>query len=191
MSARLKKHRKTKALSVIVFTFFFAGWLTGLAIFVRDVSSFAAPKPPQKLDAIVVLTGGTNRLDTGFNLLEEGYGKKLFISGVYRGVDVKQLMKRWKDEPQSSLDCCVILGFEAASTEGNAVETVEWLRKEGYHTLYLVTANYHLRRALLEFGRIAPDLAITPYPVLPDKLDNTVILREYTKYLASFVRSLL
>lgn len=167
------------------------GWLLGLMIFLRDVSSFSAPEPLHRLDAVVVLTGGTNRLDTGFDMLERKLGKKLFISGVYRGVDLKQLLKRWRNEPQDNLDCCIILGFEASSTEGNAAETVEWLRKEHYHSFYLVTANYHLRRALLEFGRIAPDLAITPYPVLPDKLDNLVILREYTKYLAAYARSLL
>ena len=150
-----------------------------------------APKPVQKLDAIVVLTGGSNRLDAGFNLLEQGFGKKLFISGVGRGLDVKHLLKRWKAEPQSQLDCCVVLGFEADNTVGNAVETAEWLHKEGFHSIYLVTANYHIRRALLEFGRLAPDVVITPFPVIPDRSDMSLIMREYTKYIAAYIRSLL
>lgn len=185
------KLRRTKTLLAALAAILLSGWLTGLVIFVRDVSSFDVPNPPRKLDAIVVLTGGTNRIDAGFNLLERRFGKKLFISGVYRGVDVKQLLKRWESETQEKLDCCVTLGFEATSTEGNAVEAAEWLKKEHFHSIYLVTANYHQRRALLEFERVAPDLAITPYPVLPDKLDNSVILHEYMKYLASYARSLL
>ena len=166
-------------------------WLMGLSAFVSDIVAMRAVKPAEKLDAIVVLTGGSNRLDSGFNLLEQGYGKKLFISGVYRGVDVKRLLKRWKAEPQSNLDCCVAVGVEAADTVGNAVETAEWLHKEGFHAIYLVTANYHIRRALLEFGRLAPDVVITPYPVVPDKYDNILIMREYTKLIAAKIRSLL
>jgi uncharacterized SAM-binding protein YcdF (DUF218 family) len=167
------------------------GWLTGLSAFVDDVNSLPVPKPAQKLDAIVVLTGGSNRLDAGFNLLEQGFGKKLFISGVYRGLDVKRLLKRWKAEPQSNLDCCVVLGFEADNTSGNAVETAEWLHKEGFHSIYLVTANYHIRRALLEFGRLVPDVAVTPFPVVPDKSDIFLMAREYMKYVAAYIRSLL
>ena len=175
----------------------FAGWWVGLFFFTQSISDLQPAKPVEKLDAIVVLTGGSNRLDSGFDLLEKGFGKKLFISGVYRGTDVKQLLKHWKAEPQSSLDCCVVLGFAADSTAGNAVETIEWLRKENFHSFYLVTANYHIKRALLEFSRAAPDLALIPFPVIPDKVDlqnwwqnpvtRTLILREYMKYLAVYL----
>ena len=166
-------------------------WLMGLSAFVTDMTSMSTPLPGQKLDAVVVLTGGSNRLDSGYNLLNHGFGKKLFISGVGHGLDVKKLLKRWKAEPQSNLDCCVELGFEADNTSGNAVETAEWLHKESFHAIYLVTANYHIRRAQLEFNRLAPDVVITPYPVVPDKYDNLLIMREYTKYIVAYVRSLL
>jgi len=174
-----------------------AAWFMGLSYFVRNASNLPPAGPFQKLDAIVVLTGGSNRLDVGFDLLERGYGKKLFISGVYRGTDVKQLLKHWKSEPQSNLDCCVVLGFAADNTAGNAIETAEWLKKEGFHSLYLVTSNYHIMRALLEFNEIAPGLNITPYPVVPDKIvinkwwqdSNTrsLVLREYLKYIAASI----
>jgi len=181
----------TKIIGSIAIILALAGWLAGLSAFVNDMASMPIPKPLQKLDAIVVLTGGSNRIDAGFNLLEHGFGKKLFISGVYKGLDVNRLLKRWKAEPQSKLDCCVVLGFEADNTVGNAVETAEWLHKEGFHSIYLVTANYHIRRALLEFRRLAPDVAITPYPVVPDKYENFLIMREYAKYIAAYIRSLL
>ena len=173
------------------------GWLAGLAAFVRSAAALPPQEPLQKLDAIVVLTGGSNRLEAGFDLLEKGSGKKLFISGVYRGIEVRKLLKRWKDEPQSSLDCCVVLGFAADNTVGNAAETVDWLRKENFRSFYLVTANYHIKRALLEFLSIAPDLDITPFPVAPDKIDlnlwwqdpatRNLILREYMKYVAAYM----
>lgn len=177
------------------------GLLGGLYAFVSDMARQVPPVPVEKVDAIVVLTGGTNRIDAGFRLLEKDFGKKLFISGVYRGVDVKQLLARWKKEPQSSLDCCVVLGFEADNTAGNARETVEWLNREGFKSIYLVTANYHIRRARLEFDRIAPEIAVTLYPIVPDKFDmdswwkdptfRSLVLREYAKYVAAWLRSLL
>lgn len=170
----------------------FACWLAGLLAFVRDTAALVQPDLRQKKDVIVVLTGGSNRLDAGFDLMEKGLGRKLFISGVYRGLDVKKLLKRWKDAPQSLLDCCVVLGFEADNTAGNAAETVKWLHQQNYRSLYLVTANYHIKRALLEFRDAAPDLDITPYPVAPDGIylanwwkneaSRNVILREYMKY---------
>lgn len=173
------------------------GWFAGLFVFVQNLSPTPMAEPLQKLDAIVTLTGGSNRLDTGFNLIERNLGKKLFISGVYHKTEVKQLLKRWKAEPQSNLDCCVVLGFEADNTAENAVETVAWLHKEGFHSFYLVTANYHMKRALLEFNRLAPDLDITPFPVVPDHfvtngwwrdhITCTLILREYIKYIAAYI----
>lgn len=181
--------RKNIRIAVAILALLFLLWGAGLISFMRDLDNTVAPVPDKKLDAAVVLTGGTNRIDTGFTLIKQGFAKKLFISGVYRTTDVKQLLKRWKAEPQQYLDCCVMLGFEATDTVGNAVETVDWLRKENFHSLYLVTANYHMRRSLVEFSRLAPDLAITPFPVVPDRLDDSVILREYMKYLAAYFRS--
>jgi uncharacterized SAM-binding protein YcdF (DUF218 family) len=170
-------------------------WMAGLFVFVRDTARLIPQEPQQKRDAIVVLTGGSNRVDVGFDLLEKGMGKKLFISGVYRGLEVKQLLSRWKEEPQGNLDCCVVLGFEADNTASNAVETVNWLKKEKFRSLYLVTANYHIKRALLEFRAVAPELDIAPFPVVPEKINmklwwkdqstRNLIAREYTKYVAA------
>jgi len=172
-----------------------ACWFAGLAFFVRDAALMQPPQTRQNLDAIVVLTGGSNRLDTGFALLENGLGKKLFISGVYRGNEIKTLLKRWREEPQKNLDCCVVLGFEADSTLGNATETATWLRKEGFKSAYLVTSNYHMKRAELAFARVMPDITITPFPVVPEKFDldgwwretstRNLVLREYIKYSAT------
>ena len=191
--------RKTKTLAglCLAFTLVLAAWFIGLSVFVRAAAAPPPAGPLTKLDAIVVLTGGSNRVDTGFSLLEQGAGKKLFISGVYRGIELKQLLKHWKTEPQGNLDCCVALGFAADNTAGNAVETVEWLQKEDFHSFYLVTANYHIKRALLEFENIAPGLEITPFPVVPDKTEmknwwrdpstRNLVLREYMKYIATYI----
>ena len=60
---------------------------------IRPTYSESSPDGKQSADAIVVLTGGVGRVGEGLSLLERGLGKKLFVSGVYRGVDVQKLLK--------------------------------------------------------------------------------------------------
>lgn len=177
----------------LVFIFLAALWLTGLQWFTRSIL-VSTPPDPRPADAIVVLTGGSNRIETGFGLLKQGLGKKLFISGVYRGVDVKELLEKSKQEGDAGMDCCVVLG-EAEDTMGNARETAAWLKEQHYTSFYLVTANYHMARATLAFSVFAPSLSVIPWPVIPQKLDmpnwwrsepqRGLILREYSKYLVT------
>jgi uncharacterized SAM-binding protein YcdF (DUF218 family) len=181
----------------IVFLTLAALWMGGLFWFVRDLSTMTPPQNPRPADAIVVLTGGSNRLETGFDLLQKDLGKKLFISGVYRGLEVRALMKLFKQESSAKLECCVALG-NAENTIGNAAETAEWLARENCRNFYLVTANYHMHRALLEMEATAPGRKAIPWPVSPDKLDmktwwrdgtsRWLVIREYSKYLLALVR---
>lgn len=178
--------------------FLFALWLAGLHWFTRHVGDAPGGNGHARADAIVVLTGGSNRLQTGFDLLEKNLGKKLFISGVYRGVEVRELLRLWREEGHDDLKESVTLGFDADDTIGNARETAEWLRREKFRSFYLVTANYHLRRALLEFKIIAPGFRIISYPVTPEGLDmnnwwrnkahRILIIKEYMKYLVTLFR---
>jgi uncharacterized SAM-binding protein YcdF (DUF218 family) len=195
MPFRLSKPAK---LGLVAFLAVFALWLGGLEWFTRGIV-LNAPPDARPVDAVVVLTGGSNRLETGFDLLKKGMGKKLFISGVYHGVDVKQLLDKWKKEDHSGLDCCVVLGFEADDTIGNARETLHWMREEKFNSAYLVTANYHMERALLVFKTVAPGVQVTAWPVNPEGLDmanwwrdanyRTLILHEYMKYIATLAWS--
>ena len=61
-------------------------------------------------DAIVVLTGGSDRLKKGLQLLTKKKAKKLFISGVYRGNDVRRLLQVQQHNPTEVL-CCISLGY--------------------------------------------------------------------------------
>lgn len=147
-------------------------------------------------DAIVVLTGGSERLGTGLGLLRRKMGRKLFVSGVYRGIDVAELLRLTRQKPDE-VECCIVLGHVADNTLGNAIETAAWMRAEGFHSLRLVTANYHMRRSLLEFHYAMPDATIVAHPVFPHKVKQDwwmwpgtahLIATEYTKYLAAQLR---
>ena len=60
-------------------------WLGGLLWFATPPSGETRPAAT---DAIVVLTGGSLRLQSGIDLLREGKGRKLFVSGVNQQVDL-------------------------------------------------------------------------------------------------------
>jgi uncharacterized SAM-binding protein YcdF (DUF218 family) len=155
-------------------------------------------------DAIVVLTGGSQRVNSGIALLREGKGRKLFVSGVNHQVDLEDLLRSSRDGSDGARDwasCCVVLGHRAVDTLGNAAETAQWMRQQGFHSLRLVTAWYHMRRSLLEFERAMPEIEIVPHPVFPDQVAHehwwarretaALLVTEYGKYLASLARPLI
>ncbi len=171
-------------------------WLAGLLWFATGLPSSVA-EPERVTDAIVVLTGGSGRVHRGLQLLAEKRAKKLFISGVYRGVDVQELLRISQRSP-SDLECCIALGYEADSTRGNARETASWMREQSLRSLRLVTAAYHMPRSLLEFRRVLPYAEIGPHPVFPEHVKQrdwwrwpgsaSLIVSEYSKYLVALAR---
>src|SRR5215472_7874697 len=64
-------------------------WLAGLIWFATPPADDPVAAPT---DAIVVLTGGSLRLQTGIDLLREGKGQELFVSGVNQQVDLEDLL---------------------------------------------------------------------------------------------------
>lgn len=172
-------------------------WLGGLLWFV------APPAPDTRVsptDAIVVLTGGSLRLRSGIDLLREGKGRKLFVSGVNQQVDLEELLGISGSMPDWAL-CCIILGHEADNTLENAQETARWIRSQGFHSLRLVTAWYHMPRSLLEFDRALPEIDIVAHPVFPDQVKQEhwwaqrgtalLLVSEYVKYIGALSRPLL
>lgn len=173
-----------------------AAWAAGFVIFASTLPSETPPET-EKTDAVVVFTGGSLRLETGLQLLSAGAAKKLFISGVHRGVDVEELKRVWKQAP-GTVDCCIVLGYEADDTTGNARESADWVRKEGMTSIRLVTADYHMPRSLLEFRTLVPGVKVLAHPVHPShvktrewfKYPGTALLiaGEYTKTLVAVAR---
>lgn len=184
---------------VILASLLALAWAVGLFLFAASLPR-QAPDDTITTDGIVVLTGGSERLSVGFDLLRAGKGKKLFISGVYRGVDVQELLAL-SSRSGRDLECCVQLGYDADDTEGNAVETARWAAAAGFTSLRLVTANYHMPRSLVEFRRALPGVTLVPHPVTPQKvrLDGwwswpgtaELIIGEYNKYLLALARAAL
>jgi uncharacterized SAM-binding protein YcdF (DUF218 family) len=172
-------------------------WLGGLAWFAATLPREVGDRFT-KSDGIVVLTGGTERMTVGLDLLAQGMAAKLFISGVDRGTNRGELQRLSQRAPEL-FECCVELGQEAEDTAGNAMETRDWARREGYRSLRVVTATYHMPRSLVELGRAVPEVELIANPVFPEsvKLEGwwrwpgtaSLMAVEFDKYLVSLARA--
>lgn len=177
-------------LKFIVFLLVFipCTWLFGLCGFTAGVLWMKPDTPLIRSDAIIVLTGGKDRIEAGLELFAEGLAPELFITGVHDDVTQAEITGRYtgvKPLPE----CCIILGYEANSTTGNAAEAKEWATGKNVKTIRLVTSNYHMPRAVLEFRAALPGVRIYAHPILQtdirpfDKKFQHMIFEEYHKTL--------
>jgi uncharacterized SAM-binding protein YcdF (DUF218 family) len=166
-------------------------WDIGLVWFIQYATR---PEPPApEADGIVALTGGAERVETALRLLQAHQARWLLLSGTGGGADLAVLAHRAGVDPAPLADQ-VTLGRQATSTRGNALETAAWARDHDIHTLIVVTAYYHMPRALTELRRALPGVTLYPEPVLRPQsggLGPVVTLRltaeEYSKYLLALV----
>lgn len=184
------------ALIVVAFVAFgagFASFLSSVEAFAnRDVSEFSA-------QGIVVLTGGFKRLEPAAQLLKEGRGERLLISGVNRATSNDRLKNVLKVD-DALFECCIDIDQDAMDTIGNAVGTADWTKSKGFESLLVVTNDYHMPRSMLELERRMGDVELIAFPVVnapaaDEKLSHRmdryrVLLGEYIKLLSARFRGL-
>ena len=142
-------------------------WLAGYVWFNVSALAIKPLKAPPHADAIIVLTGGNHRITSGLKLYGMRYARNILISGVHQDVSLKKILSLWKGG--SALpSCCLKLDYLARTTKENAEESAQWIGKNNYKSIILVTSAYHMPRATMEFNRILPELALLPYPVFED-----------------------
>ncbi len=169
------------------FVFIFCIWIFGLLWFYKQVPQNQIPTIENSADAIIVLTGGSGRLEYGLELLAENKAKILFISGTGENVKPSDILRQTTAENRKKIKANnIILGHQAENTIGNAQEIKQWLEKSEYKTVILVTSNYHIPRSVLELSTLLPQLSIISAPVITS--DMEMIFSEYNKYLASKLR---
>ena len=188
--------RKKRLLIWGAFLILLLSWIAGFLFYAGTLPT-AVEDSTSPSEAIVVLTGGTSRINTGLGLLFKGTADKLFISGVYKGVEVRELLESHQTAPEK-VACCIVLGYQADDTRGNAAETGQWVRANSVGSIRLVTSAYHMPRSLLEFRHSMPEITITPHPVFPPHVKQQnwwlwpgsrgLIFSEYNKYLLAQLR---
>ena len=167
--------------------FLLAVWLLGFTWF-----AVALPQPAaadEKTDVVVVPTGGPGRIERGIELLRRGSAEKMLVSGVFEQVKPGEFSAEYGLSAEE-MDCCVVLGFAALDTRGNAREIAEWIRTGGYRSLRLVTSDWHMRRSRNELEQVLPtDVRVVADAVASQPSLRTLLL-EYHKWLASLVANL-
>ncbi len=182
----------------IAFITFLCLLMIAMAGFLWYISRFQ-PEPDiadlQEADSVIVLTGGTNRIRQGLNILQEGKADRLLISGVGEATELPDIAVNHPEIADYAQR--ITLGREASSTRENASEVRSYIQEHDLESIILVTSYYHMPRSLLEHRALLPTVSITPFPVQPDQLQHTgwwktpstirLYLTEYYKYLASLI----
>ncbi len=166
----------------IIFSLFLILWVSGYVLFIASGITISHVNTSEKTDAIIVLTGGNNRIQTGLKLLHDGVSENLFITGVHPSVTKSDITNMW-EEISELPDCCITLGHEATTTRKNSEETDRWLKEHKINNIILVTSNYHMDRALLEFRHKMPNININTYTVI----DKTSPLVNFSFWKISFI----
>ncbi len=167
-------------------------WAAG---FVWFVVAAMRPRPvAPRSDGVVALTGGPDRVRAALQLLADGRAGKLLVTGIGGGANFRALAERAGVDP-APLASRVTLGRGATSTRGNAAETAAWVQANGFRSVIVVTAFYHMPRALAELGRAVPGVQLHPAPVSShamraaaglDSLSGLrVMSEEYMKFLGA------
>jgi uncharacterized SAM-binding protein YcdF (DUF218 family) len=164
-------------------------WLIGFGVFVLYVFSFRITDSDPTADAIVAWTGGGYRIQNAINLLDQGAGKKLLISGVNKNARPKLFLGDISPETREK----ITLGYMATTTQQNALETSEWMYHNKFQSAILVTSFYHIPRSLVEFKHEMPLTTVYPYPIWPKDFSESVswihtrsafhLLIEYHKFI--------
>jgi len=185
MSRRLVLMRLLVVIVVAVAAF----WGSGFIWFINVTRQGA--DPPPHTDGIIAFTGGAGRVELALHLLAAGQANKLLLSGICGGTELVTLGRLAGIDTASLVDR-ITLGRYAASTRGNGLETAAWAAQNRIRSLIVVTAAYHMPRALAELHQALPDVRLFPLPVFPlpgppGTAERGPGLRleaeEYTKYL--------
>src|SRR4029450_520559 len=180
-----------------------AAGATGLILlaggFVWFVSSIASEEVTldTRADGIVALTGAAARIPDAIELLATNRGKRLLITGVHRATSSKEIA-RLTPLYTKYFTCCIDLDRTALNTLGNALETRRWAREHNFNSLIVVTSNWHMPRAMAELEHQLPDVTLTPYPVISEKVKSEpwwssvdtarFLFAEYLKYILAIAR---
>ena len=171
-------------------------WLAGLIWFGFYIRNLPVDEE-KNTDAIVVLTGGRNRITEGINLLNQKRAPILFISGVSQDVKIGELEKRlsvYADDESR-----IVLGYKATNTIENASEVSEWIKQNDIKSVRLVTSNYHIPRSIAELETYHLPIQIIIHPVYSKYVKKEwwkhwgsfkLIATEYNKFLFVTVRNL-
>jgi uncharacterized SAM-binding protein YcdF (DUF218 family) len=141
-----------------------------------------APATAAPTDAAVVLTGGSGRIEHAVDVVRQGKAKRLLVAGADPAVTKKDLAPRLAGS-QKWLKCCVDLGSESVDTRSNAEEALRWLARHDFHSVRLITSDWHMRRARYEFEKVLGRKYVLETDAVRSEPSFLTLFGEYNKYL--------
>ncbi|MDP3722449.1 MAG: ElyC/SanA/YdcF family protein [Candidatus Omnitrophota bacterium] len=133
-------------------------------------------EPPRPADAIVVFAGGVGesgkagggyqeRVKQAVDLYQQGKSPRMIFSSgytfVFKETEVMKELAMTHGVPATA----IILETNAATTRENVMFVAHILHHERWRSILLVSSPYHMRRALLMWRKLAPDITVIPTPV--------------------------
>jgi uncharacterized SAM-binding protein YcdF (DUF218 family) len=171
-------------------------WFGGFIYFLSLVPAQSRAYKPddyKAAEAMVIFTGDNNRISDGLELSNASNIKYILISGVALNSSLNQIVDNYQNKKFYLNNLQIELGRKATNTIGNIQETAEWVQKNNFHSIILVTSNYHVPRCAILFSKKLKLNSLIIYPTFSDKFDkqkwwkNTrsiiLIFNEYHKYL--------
>lgn len=150
--------------SIVVLIVVFLGFQLGGFIRFVDAVTATGAQLPERVDGIVVFTGGENRIQAAVGLLQEQRSKRMLITGVNPEISDQSLRDTAaiKDE---IFECCIEVDRRARDTIDNAEETTKWVRQNELQTVVIVTGAFHMPRAMLELSHALDQVDLIAFPV--------------------------
>lgn len=114
-----------------------------------------------RADAIVVVSGDSDRMKQAINLYKQGYAPKLILSGAAKEGFTSNALAMHIEASQSGIpNEAVILEENANNTYENALYTKEIVLSQGMKNIILVTSPYHQRRVYETFKNMFKESGI-------------------------------
>ena len=177
--------------AIILITFIL--WIGGFCLFAYKINHFNTDAT-KNTDAIIVLTGGRNRIYEASKLFNDKKAKHLFISGVAKDITLENIQNTQNIKITDFHN--VEIGHNADNTVENADEATAWIKNNNIKSIRLVTSNYHIYRSLIEFRKKLKDTEILPHPVYSEYIEKkwwtswqtfSLIFKEYNKLLCAYI----
>jgi uncharacterized SAM-binding protein YcdF (DUF218 family) len=156
-------------------------YAVGFVVFAFTLGHAAAASA-QPTDAAVVLTGGSGRIEHAVDVLRQGKAKRLLVAGADPLVTKADLARRIPAGAKL-IKCCVDLGSESVDTRTNAEEAQRWLEQQNFHSVRLITSDWHMRRAHHEFKRVLGSKYRLITDAVPTEPSFLTLFGEYNKYV--------
>ena len=139
--------------------------------------------PPATIDGLAVFTGGSGRVDTAVDLMKQGFGGPVLISGVHPNVRLPNLTDVSKLTPRQR--AALQLDYDSRTTRENVMATAYWATRNHLRQVGIVTSTYHAMRVRVLFRLLAPEVDIVLLPVQPVDGRAAALLREFNKLLVA------